>query len=109
MLYLGGTWNFTDEYAETTGNNSVVFQYNAKNVYFVASAGNSTNVTVLVDGKPAGAIAGPDVRGGFATIQDQHCTNSWREPTTGFTRWNWISRSRDYEPIRLRLDSFGNG
>ena len=70
-LYLGGTWNFTDEYAETTGINSVVFQYNAKNVYFVASAANATNVSVMVDGKPVTDIAGPDVTGGIATISDE--------------------------------------
>ncbi|MGA2103894.1 MAG: redoxin domain-containing protein [Methanoregula sp.] len=70
-LYLGGTWNFTDQYAETTGINSVVFQYNAKNVYFVASAANATNVSVMVDGKPVTDIAGPDVTGGVATISDE--------------------------------------
>ena len=64
-LYLGGTWNFSDQYAETTGNNSVVFQYHAKNVYFVASASNATKVSVVVDGKPAVAIGGPDVTGGL--------------------------------------------
>jgi thiol-disulfide isomerase/thioredoxin len=70
-LYLGGTWNFTDQYTETTGNNSIVFQYNAKNVYFVASAANITNVTVLVDGKPAGDIAGQDVSESVAMISDE--------------------------------------
>ncbi len=71
MLYLGGTWNFADEYAETTGNDSIVFQYNAKNVYFVASADNATAVTVMLDGKPIGSSAGSDVTGGVATIQDE--------------------------------------
>ena len=37
-LYLGGTWNFTDQYAADTVNGSIIFQYDAKNVYFVASA-----------------------------------------------------------------------
>jgi Tfp pilus assembly ATPase PilU len=70
-LYLGGTWNFADQYAESTGNNMVVFEYNAKNVYLVASAGNATDVSVLVDGKPISDIAGPDVTGGVATIHDE--------------------------------------
>ena len=70
-LYLGGTWNFTDQYAETAGNGTIVFQYNAKNVYFVASAGNSTNVSVMVDGKPVGDSAGPDVSGGVAMVKDE--------------------------------------
>ena len=71
VLYLGGTWNFTDQYAENTGNGSIVFRYDAKNVYFVASALTSTNVSVLVDGRPVGSIAGPDVSGGTATIRDE--------------------------------------
>jgi thiol-disulfide isomerase/thioredoxin len=71
MLYLGGTWNFSDEYAETTGNNSIVFQYNAKNVYFVASADDSTQVTVLLDGKPISDSAGSDVKGGVVAIKDE--------------------------------------
>jgi len=70
-LYLGGTWNFTDQYAETTGNATVIFRYNAKNVYFVASAATPTNVSVMVDGKPAGDIAGPDLTGGVATVKDE--------------------------------------
>ena len=44
---------------------------NAKNVYFVASAANATNVSVMVDGKPVTDIAGPDVTGGIATISDE--------------------------------------
>jgi thiol-disulfide isomerase/thioredoxin len=71
MLYLGGTWNVSDQYAETTGNNRVVFQYDAKNVYFVASDANTANVSVTVDGKPVSGIAGPDVTGGVATISDE--------------------------------------
>src|SRR5208337_3130964 len=71
VLYLGGTWNFTDQYAETAGNDTIVFQYNAKNVYFVASAGDSTNVSVMVDGRPAGDIAGPDVSGNVTTVKDE--------------------------------------
>jgi thiol-disulfide isomerase/thioredoxin len=70
-LYLGGTWNFTDQYAETAGSDTIVFQYDAKNVYFVASAGNSTNVSVMVDGRPVGDNAGPDVSGGVATVKDE--------------------------------------
>ena len=70
-LYLGGTWNFSDQYAETAGNTTVVFRYNAKNVYFVASAVNMTKVTVMVDGKPAGDLAGPDAPGSTVTVNDE--------------------------------------
>jgi thiol-disulfide isomerase/thioredoxin len=68
-LYLGGTWNFADQYAENTGNASIVFQYNAKNVYFVASADNATDVQVLLDGKPITDNAGADVRNSVVTVQ----------------------------------------
>ena len=70
-LYLGGTWNFTDQYAETTGNNTVVFRYNAKNVYLVASAANATNISVRIDGKTPVDLAGPDAPGGIGTIRDE--------------------------------------
>jgi len=60
-LYLGGTWDFNPEYAETKGPTSIVFKYQAKNVYFVASAGTPIKAQVLVDGKPAGSMAGSDV------------------------------------------------
>ncbi len=70
-LYLTGTWNFSDQYAETGGDNRVVFRYNAKNVYLVASAAGPTNVTVTVDGKPPGDIAGQDAPGGVASVKDE--------------------------------------
>jgi thiol-disulfide isomerase/thioredoxin len=70
-LYLGGTWNFTYQYAETTGNDNIVFQYNAKNVYFVASAGNATAVSVRLDGKPISDSAGADVTSGAAMVRDE--------------------------------------
>jgi thiol-disulfide isomerase/thioredoxin len=70
-LYLGGTWNITNQYAETNGNDSIVFQYNAKNVYFVASASNATAVSVKLDGEPISEGAGADVTGGVATIKDE--------------------------------------
>ena len=68
-LYLGGQWNFTDQYAENTGNASIVFRYDAKNVYFVASARNSTAVRVYLDGKPITGGAGSDVTNSTVAIQ----------------------------------------
>ena len=50
-LYLGGEWNFTDEYAENSTDGSVVFKYNAKNVYVVASSEGGAQVEVYIDGK----------------------------------------------------------
>lgn len=61
-LYLGGNWNSTPEYAETTAAGAeIVFKYKARNVYFVAHAVNAVSVTVLRDGKPLGAERGADV------------------------------------------------
>jgi hypothetical protein len=52
-LYLGGVWNFTPEYAESTGevDGTVIFKYNAKNVYMVASSKEGTDMEVYLDGK----------------------------------------------------------
>jgi thiol-disulfide isomerase/thioredoxin len=68
-LYLSGTWNFAYEYAENTGNAGIVFQYNAKNVYFVASADNATAVEVMLDGRPITDGAGSDVTNSTVTVQ----------------------------------------
>jgi len=71
MLYLGGPWNFTDAYAENMGNASIVYQFDAKNVYFVASAANITAVRVLLDGRPVTTGAGSDVTGSIVRIHDE--------------------------------------
>ncbi len=49
-LYLGGTWIFNSEYAQSTGG-SISFKYNAKNVYFVASSKDGAQLEVYIDGK----------------------------------------------------------
>ena len=58
-LYLGGTWNFQNEFAESSSSSSKIeYSYNAKNVYFVASADGTTTgssngvpIKVFEDGK----------------------------------------------------------
>ena len=61
-LYLGGTWNFTDEYAQNKGaGGRVVFRYKAGHMYMVASADRPTTATVLLDGKPLDTRHGSDV------------------------------------------------
>jgi thiol-disulfide isomerase/thioredoxin len=51
-LYLDGTWNFEDQYAENTSTSAnIVFQYNAKNVYFVASSQTGVPIKIFQDGK----------------------------------------------------------
>lgn len=71
LLYLAGRWNVSDQYAENTGNASIVYRYHAKNVYFVASAANPAKVRVLVDGKPITVDAGSDVTDSTVTIRDE--------------------------------------
>jgi hypothetical protein len=50
-LYLGGSWVFSPEYAESKSAGSIVFKYEAKNVYLVASAIEPVEVEILKDGK----------------------------------------------------------
>jgi thiol-disulfide isomerase/thioredoxin len=49
-LYLGGAWNFNDEYAASGVGAEAVFEYKAKNVYMVAS-GEGAVLEVYLDGK----------------------------------------------------------
>ncbi len=61
-LYLGGTWQFNPEYAESkTSNATITYEFNSRDVYFVASSENGVTLMVTVDGKPIGANAGADV------------------------------------------------
>ncbi len=71
MLYLTGTWNFSGEYAESTGNGSIIYRYNAKNVYFVASSPDTNAVTVLLDGNPITMNAGADVNGSTVMVLNE--------------------------------------
>ncbi|HEX4104113.1 MAG TPA: redoxin domain-containing protein [Candidatus Paceibacterota bacterium] len=64
-LYLGGTWNFSDQYAtnESAGA-TILYEYDAMNVYMVASSANPNQPVTLkltLDGKPLGGAAGSDV------------------------------------------------
>jgi thiol-disulfide isomerase/thioredoxin len=71
-LYLSGSWNFQVPFAENTGTAAIMYRYNAKNVYFVASAANATAVHVLLDGNPVTSeAAGADVRNSTVLVKDQ--------------------------------------
>lgn len=55
--YLIGDWLQSDEYAESTGENaSLLYEFNSKNVYLVASAESPVEVEIYVDGEPLGTI-----------------------------------------------------
>jgi thiol-disulfide isomerase/thioredoxin len=73
-LYLGGAWNFTNEYAiNTSASATIRFLYKAKNVYFVASSPQGAiKIKVTRDGgQPLGSAAGADVdANGEATISE---------------------------------------
>ncbi len=76
-LYLDGPWNFTPEYAETTGESArIIYKYSAKNVYFVASSANGVGIKVTIDGKAPGALAGSDIKAdGTGMIKDNRLYN----------------------------------
>lgn len=48
-LYLGGIWDMTLEYAENKSAGSIVFNYEAKNVYITAGSKNGVEVEIYKD------------------------------------------------------------
>lgn len=70
-LYLEGKWNFEDEFAQNViPSGRIVFRYNAKNVYMVASSpSGGAAIEVTRDGKPLGLEIGKD--GGLGFIKDE--------------------------------------
>ena len=68
-LYLGGTWNISDESAEAKDTATVEFTYNAKEVYLVAESTEEGTVEVSQDGKGVEAEAGADAPAGIAKIK----------------------------------------
>ncbi|RJR14005.1 cytochrome c biogenesis protein DipZ [Candidatus Parcubacteria bacterium] len=72
-LYLGGTWNIGEEYAENEKQGATVtFKYVAKDVYFVARSDAPVRIKVTRDGgKPLGNARGEDVsEDGYVTVQE---------------------------------------
>lgn len=59
-LYLDGNWDFEDQYAQNkSGNATITYEYDAKNVYMVAAAANPSEpvtMQVILDGKPDGTV-----------------------------------------------------
>ncbi len=83
-LYLGGTWNFADQYAaNSSAGAKVVYKYQAARVFFVASgpSGASTTIQVFQDGKPITAAAsGSDVKDGILTVGPSRLYNVVNNP-----------------------------
>ena len=77
-LYLGGSWKFDPEFAESVSATAkIVYKYEAKNVYFVASSAKGVRVRVLIDGQQIPAsMAGKDVGSdGTVLIKDNRLYN----------------------------------
>jgi len=50
-LYLSGKWDFSNEYTENKNAGArILYRFQAKNVYMVASAANGTTIEILQDG-----------------------------------------------------------
>ncbi len=50
-LYLEGSWNIFPEYATSNSDAKIVFKFNSKNVYIVASSDVGVTVKIMEDGK----------------------------------------------------------
>jgi thiol-disulfide isomerase/thioredoxin len=86
QLYLGGTWNFQDQYAQTTDTNETIYYpYDAQHVYFVASSADATkniSITVMRDGVPLTTDRGADVdANGNATINQSRLYDLIDQPS----------------------------
>jgi thiol-disulfide isomerase/thioredoxin len=71
QLYLGGAWDFEDQYATNlAAGATITYEYDAGKVYMVAAgAPTGTVVDVMQDGQPISAAdAGSDVQNGTITI-----------------------------------------
>ncbi len=61
-FYLNGTWNVGNESAvNTTDGATITYTYDAKEVYFVASANPGVTISIMRDGKPLTTDRGADV------------------------------------------------
>jgi len=70
-LYLDGTWDIQNEYSENKSKNArIIFQYEAKDVYMVASSENGVTLTIKIDGKDVGTLAGEDVKNGKVQVKN---------------------------------------
>ena len=60
-LYLSGDWDIESEYAKSVSDSKIIFRYNAREVFIVASAGGPIEIEILQDGEVVEAVAGEDV------------------------------------------------
>ncbi|MBI4152967.1 redoxin family protein [Candidatus Woesearchaeota archaeon] len=83
-LYLGGRWDIQPEFAENKEEGSIVFHYDAQNVYLVMRADEETAVHVLIDGKQVSSdLAGKDVVDGIVSVKEDRLYKLIESPTYG--------------------------
>lgn len=74
-LYLVRSWNIADEYAENQSKGArVLFRYDAKDVYLVASALENVRIKIYRDGTLVKEVAGEDVSkdgSGIAIVREE--------------------------------------
>jgi thiol-disulfide isomerase/thioredoxin len=78
QLYLGGAWDFEDQYATNlAAGATIMYEYDAGNVYMVAAGASAgTTVEVMQDGQPISAAdAGSDVHDGKIIISGNKLYN----------------------------------
>jgi hypothetical protein len=69
LLYLTGRWDIRPEFARSAGSGAkIIFRYEAKDVYLVASSDEGGRIKILRDGKPMGRAAGRDANRADSTI-----------------------------------------
>lgn len=88
ILYLVGDWDFNNEFAENkSGAAKIVFRYQAKDVYIVASSASKVKVNVFLDGKPLDKESGQDIVQSSLFIKEDRLykiiqdPNGWQERT----------------------------
>ncbi|MDB5194635.1 MAG: Thiol-disulfide isomerase [Parcubacteria group bacterium] len=55
-LYLGGSWDIEPEYATANDGDTIMYTYNSKVIYFVASSPQGSTLTLIQDGKTVGTV-----------------------------------------------------
>ncbi len=74
LLYLAGRWDIRPEFARNAAaGTKVIFRYEAKDAYLVASSDKGARIKILRDGKPIGNAAGRDAdrAGSTAAIREE--------------------------------------
>lgn len=81
-FYLGGSWKITDEYIESQGTGStLVYDFDARNVYVVAESSEGAHMSVSIDGVPVVAEdAGDDVVDGSLSVSGSRLFHIFTAP-----------------------------